>query len=257
VSFAHTPAVYARTFGTYKYIPGTTDGSTFTIAGVRPGRYFVSAQDADEGDAQIVDVTAGQTATVTLTSHGQGAVDGTVVDFRTHQPVPGIGCHAIMSIGGEQGVTNWDPITSARSDDAGRITLDPAPAGSISLDCQQLTGTPRSNPSADVTVARGARASVQLLSVAMTQDIMTSIGIEFDLRTTPPRIASIHAGSSAARAGLAVGDIVTEVNGTSTRGLNGAGVQALIGNTTTGSDVRVTVLRGATPMTVTAKAEVN
>lgn len=257
VSFAHTPAVYARTFGTYKYIPGTADGSTFTIAGVRPGRYFVSAQDADEGEAQIVDVKGGQTANVTLTSHGQGAVDATVVDFRTHQAVPGIGCHAIMSIGGEQGVTNWDPITSARSDDAGHLTIDPAPAGNISLDCQQLSGTPRSNPSADVTVSRGARASVQLLSVAQTQDIITSIGVEFDLRTTPPRIAGIRTGSSAARAGLAVGDLITDVNGTSTRGLNGAGVQVLIGNTPAGSNVRVTVLRGATPLTVTAKAEVN
>lgn len=257
VSFAHTPAVYARTFGTYKYIPGTTEGSTFTIAGVRPGRYFVSAQDADEGDAQIVNVTAGQTANVTLTSHGQGAVDATVVDFRTHQPVPGIGCHAIISISGEQGVTNWDPVTSSRSDDAGRLTIDPAPAGSISLDCQQLTGTPRSNPSADVTVSRGARTSVQLLSVAQTQDITTSIGIEFDLRTTPPRIANVHAGSSAARAGLAVGDLITGVNGTSTRGLNGGGVQVLIGNTPAGSDVRVTVLRGGAQLTVTARAEVN
>jgi len=36
-----------------------------------------------------------------------------------------------------------------------------------------------------------------------------------------------------------------------------AGVQVLIGNTPAGSDVRVTVLRGATPVSVTAKAEVN
>jgi C-terminal processing protease CtpA/Prc len=51
---------------------------------------------------------------------------------------------------------------------------------------------------------------------------------------------------------MAVGDLVTQVNGVAVRGLNGLGVQQLIARVPAGEQVRVTVSRGSTTMTFVA-----
>jgi hypothetical protein len=253
VGFTQAPGVTAVPVGTFKLHPGVVEGARFRIPGLRPGKYLVNAQTSNGGDAQAVDVRAGVTTRVVLTSHGQGAIDGTVLDFRTRAPIPNATCHVAMSVGGDMAFSGWDPAASPRSDAAGHVRLAPAPAGAVTVSC--MMPVRRSMPAADATLVAGGTASVQLLSVELTQENPGSIGIEFDWRTTPPRIARVKPGSSAAKVGLLVGDLVTEVNGTSVQGLNGSGVQRLIECSAVGDDVRVAVMRGGVAKAFTAKMQ--
>lgn len=253
VDFKQPPVIHARPIGPFAVTAGTVDGAAFHVLGLRPGRYLVNAQGAYEGDGTIVDVRAGQATHVTLTSHGRGVVEATVLDFRTRAPVANAACHVVMVSGDELGLTSWDPGAAPRSDERGRVTIDPAPAGDVGVEC--VMPAPRwSRPSAAVALSPGGHATVQLLSAELTTENPSSIGIEFDWRVITPRIAAVTGGGPAARAGLLAGDVVIAVDGASVAGLDGAGVQVLIESRPAGDDVRITVLRGAATKTVTVTA---
>jgi hypothetical protein len=188
-----------------------------------------------------------------MTSRGQAVIEGTVIDFRTRQPIPNVTCHAMTSVDGEPVFANWDLIDGAKSDASGRIKIDPAPAGNVTVTCR-MVGFRSSPPSADVTVPRGGHAVVQLISVEATSEIPSTIGIEFDWNVTAPRISAVLQNSPATKAGIAVGDLVTQVNGVAVQGLNGAGVQRLVESVPVGGDVQMTILRGAETKTLSARA---
>lgn len=243
VGFTQPPVVYARPLdGTMSLTSGNVDGQTFRMTGLRAGRYLVNAQTTFEGDAQTIELRSGEAKKLTLSSRGRGAIDGTVLDFRTRAPLANAICHAVMAVDGEQTFTNWDPSTAPRSNAQGKVVLDPAPAGEIDVNCEMPSGR-FSRPSVALTLAPNSRASIELLVVEMTQENPSSIGIGFDWRVTPPRIRGIEPNSPAAKAGFAVGDLVTAVNGISVKGLNGAGVGHLIASVPIGDEVRIEVLR--------------
>jgi protocatechuate 3,4-dioxygenase beta subunit len=253
VGFAKPPVVYALPKGPFKLFSGVVDGQTFRITGLRPGRYTVNAQTAIEGDIQQVDVKAGQPTNITLTSHGQGAIEGTVLDFRTKKTLGGATCRVVMALDGDQGMTNWDMATAPKADANGRIVIDPAPAGTVSVICQP-TGYKWSLATTDLTLAKGGRATPQLYAVELLQENPTSTGAVLDWRVTTPRIATIVPNSPAAAGGLLVGDLVTAVDGVSVAGLCGSAVSVLIGSTPANGDVKITVQRQAAAKTVTVKA---
>jgi hypothetical protein len=53
---------------------GLVSGSTFRVTGMRPGRYLVTAQTTQEGDARIIEVRPGRTTELALTARGRGIV---------------------------------------------------------------------------------------------------------------------------------------------------------------------------------------
>jgi S1-C subfamily serine protease len=150
-----------------------------------------------------------------------------------------------MNVDGLQAVTNMSIATGAISSAEGRVKLDPAPAGSVTVMCW-IPSARYSHPSVDVSVAAGARASVQLLAVELPIENPSTIGALHDWRVTPPRISGIVPNGPAAKAGMQVGDLVTHVNGVSVQGLNGNGTLRLIESVLAGNEVRVTVSRGGT-----------
>jgi len=154
-----------------------------------------------------------------------------------------------MSVDGQQGTTNVNPTGGAKSDAEGRVRLDPAPAGTVTVACR-IAAARYSHPSADVTVSAGARASVQLLAVEMPIENPSTIGALFDWRITAPRITGIVPNGPAAKAGMQIGDLITQVNGVSVQGLNGAGAMWLINSVPAGDEVRVTVARGGATKTL-------
>jgi S1-C subfamily serine protease len=95
-----------------------------------------------------------------------------------------------------------------------------------------------------VTLAQGGRASVELLTVALTQSNPSEIGAKLDLTSVVPRIVAVVPNSAAAKAGLAAGDVITAINGAPVQGLNAFGVWVLIVDTPVGQSVRITVQRG-------------
>ena len=99
-------------------------------------------------------------------------------------------------------------------------------------------------PSASVTLPPDSRGNAQLFTVTTSDSYPVTIGVGFDWRSAPPRLASIAAGGPAAQVGLQVGDLVTAVDGVPIAGLNGAGVSALIGEHAAGAPFEIAVMRG-------------
>jgi RNA polymerase sigma factor (sigma-70 family) len=256
VDFPSAPAVFATMLGTgaINVEASSVTQSAFRIGGLRPGRYVVSAQTRQEGEAQLVEVKSGVTSSLVLAARGRGTIEGTVLDFRTRAPIAGAACHAFASAGGVHGVTSWESRTAPRSDAQGRVLLDPAPAGPVTVSCV-MPATRRSAPSAELVLAPGGRAAVQLWSAELLADYPSTIGIGFDWRVAPPRIAEVRAGGPAARAGLLVGDLVLAVGGASMAGLNGEGVRHIIDGRAAGAEVDITVARGSQRKTFTVAAE--
>lgn len=124
-----------------------------------------------------------------------------------NQSLPGARCQSFLSIDGELGVTSWLLATAAVSDSNGRVSLDPAPAGSVDVSCI-MSSDRWSRPSAHVSLAPGAHSTVRLYSVAMATNSPGSVGLVFDGIDTSRRIAAVLSGCSAATAGFAVGDLV-------------------------------------------------
>ncbi len=242
VGFTHGPAVFARLLDAFDLVQAVPDGDTFKLTGLHPARYLVSAQTGGEGDAQIVDVKPGITANVVLTARGQGVIDATVVDFRSRAPLPNAMCRVLLNVDGAQSMTNWDIATVPRSDARGRVVIDPAPAGSITVRCE-FASFKWSHPAVDFTLAANERKAIQLQAVEQLQENPGEAGLEFDWQTTPARIYRVKPNSQAAKAGIVAGDLVTEVNGVSVIGLDGAGVDTLIHSVPIGEDVHL-VVRG-------------
>jgi RNA polymerase sigma-70 factor (ECF subfamily) len=254
VGFPATPNVYARPLGRGQdLLPATITGATFRITGLAPGRYIVSAQTPGGGDARTITLRSNETMKLGLTSRGAGALEGRVLEFESGKPIAGAICRATISADGEQGVSHWDLATDPRSDASGHVRLDPVPAGNLAVVCMMPSPywTP---PSAQVALVAGQRTAVELYSVAMPT-VPGSIGVEIDFRVIEPRIAGVRPGSAAARAGLSTGDWFVAVDGRSVERLNGIGVVGLIERRPVGSEVTVTVRRGAERRSLVVKVE--
>ena len=243
VGYEEPPSIYATNQNTQRMIPGQVDGAYFHLT-LPAGNYVVSAMNAREGDAQRVEVREGASTQVTMTSHGRAAIVGTVMDHLTHAPIPGFICHAVIAAQGQGGVTNWDPESAPKTDVTGAFSVDPSPAGDLLVGC---FGSWReySSASALITVARGGRASVSLAAVKRSSpDAPSEIGVSFDGSTPTPVIRTVKAGSPAALAGIAEGDLVFAVDGVPAGPLDGSGIEALIGNHAPGSSVTLMLVRG-------------
>ncbi|MDP3153588.1 MAG: sigma-70 family RNA polymerase sigma factor [Archangium sp.] len=249
VGYEAPPAIYARSIDTLRMIPGQVDGARFHLK-LPAGSYLVSAMNVAEGDVQRVEVREGAITKVTMTSHGKAVITGRVTDHLTHAPIPDLICQTVIAVEGQGGVTNWDLESAPKTDATGTFVADPSPAGDLFVGC---FGDWReySKASALITVAKGGRATVNLEAVKLiSPDAPGDIGVSFG-DTATPLIRAVKAGSPAARAGVAAGDVVVAVDGLPTAPLDASGVEALIGNHAPGSRVAMTLLRGTQRREVT------
>lgn len=246
VGYEEVPVVYARSVGQAKFQPAQVEGSTFRVQ-LAAGTYLVTAMNLHEGDAQRVEVREGEMTKVTMTSHGRGTIHGSVVEHTTRAPVPNLVCHTVVRAGTEAGITNWDQELSPRTGADGKFTVDPAPAGDVSVSCFGDWGT-MSSASAQVVVPRGGTLDVALEVVKRSTDTPGDIGADL---ADVLRILQLKPQGPAAKAGLLVGDVIVAVDGAPVAPLDGSGVEMLISNHVPGTKVTLGIMRGTQPMNVT------
>ncbi|MEJ7603227.1 MAG: sigma-70 family RNA polymerase sigma factor [Kofleriaceae bacterium] len=252
--FPTPPLVIASALDGPVAMPAQVDRTTFRITGLRRGRYLISAQTRFEGDARIVEIRPGITTKLALTARGRGAIEASVIDFRTRAPLADAYCQVVVAADGMIGQPVGDWLLAPRTDARGRVTIDPAPAGRVTIECR-VPSYRMSPASAELSLAPGGRAVIQLASVELLTNWPSTIGIELDARVTAPRIAHVSPDGPAASAGVLAGDLVTSVDGVLVTALNGAGVVNLIDSNPVGKQVTLVVARGTGAKTITVTTQ--
>lgn len=228
------------------------DGSTFSLTGLQPGTYRLEAWDDTanvEGDTATVVVRAGTTSHVTLRERGQGTISARIVDSVTHAPIAGLPCHVAAASDGNIGCCGWlfdtPPVLS---DLQGRLTM-PAPAGAARVFCMPSLeppfppDAPYSWASADVQVPTNGTGYAEIVAVPRTYP-RSYVGFYAANFLDPPQIVSLDPGSPAAASGLAIGDIITTIDGAPVAGLAPSAIMTLATNHRPGTLLNIGTLRG-------------
>ncbi|MET0551458.1 MAG: carboxypeptidase regulatory-like domain-containing protein [Vicinamibacteria bacterium] len=148
-------SVYANGAGRGGSAYATTDErGRFTLEGLEPGRYAVSARAADGRHAQVEDVDASQAAALRIVLERQptAVLTGRVVGL----PSEGDALMAMVQANGD-GSSGTAPVDGAR-----RFRMEDAPAGAVTVraEAMSMNGTQRSSRPLELTLAAGSETEV-------------------------------------------------------------------------------------------------
>ncbi|HUQ01679.1 MAG TPA: carboxypeptidase regulatory-like domain-containing protein [Kofleriaceae bacterium] len=203
--FARPPRIVARAMRSMRpdeSMNGEVTGTTFRVRGLSPGRYVVTAIAGRFAAAQsTVEVKAGQTARVTLTNQGSGAVKGTAMDAEG-KPARGARC----SLRDESDLDNGVTV-----DENGAFTIAPAPVGVSPVMCFKFEGTMSSGVAmANVELDKTATVAITM-SLREERKPQSTIGVTWVESPAGLRVGSLVDGGPAAKAGMKVRDLLIEI----------------------------------------------
>lgn len=247
VGFATPPQVRMRTLTPDLAIGGNpiVEGTHFWQTGLRPGKYAIEAFGGAEKAGASIEIKSGETTKVTLTSRGDGKVEGHLYEFGTKTPVPGFRCDANLSMGGEMGGPPSDESHSSFPDAQGHFAMA-APVGMVRVFCFLQNGGGYTVAGTDVEVTKGNPASAEVYAVKIKSTSPGDAGIKIRPVTLPLVIAAVAPSTSAAQQGLKVGDRVVSIDGVPVQGLLPFGAMTLIGNHKPGTTVAIGIDRAGT-----------
>ena len=229
------------------------DGS-YLLEHLAPGS-FTCAVSADSGTASgKVDVPAGP-ATLELQIVPWASLTGTVVSVMTGQPVPGVAAIALDGNDSNgRGMINAVMGNTPTSDATGRFTIDQVSAGTGTLMLMAKTGSMQPLATKQYTAMQGDRVDVGTIKVVPPRNgDPGTLGMATDIEDTDLSVTMVQPGGPAANAGIAVGDKITAIQGTSVTDLTPKVAQQVIssGTIAVGQTVQLTLARGST-ISVTA-----
>jgi hypothetical protein len=247
VGFATTPQVRMRTLTTDLAIGGNpiVEGTRFWQTGLRPGKYAIEAFGGAEKAGASIEIKSGETTKVTLTSRGDGKVEGHLYEFGTKTPLPGYRCDANLSMGGEMGGPPSDDSHSSFPDAQGHFAMA-APVGTVRVFCFPQAGGALTVAGGDVEVTKGHPATIDVYAVKVQSASPGNAGIRIRPVTLPLVLVSVEPNTAAAQQGLKPGDRVVTIDGVSVQGLLPAGAMTLIGNHKPGTTVTIGIDRAGT-----------
>ena len=248
--FTREPRVHARTLTSNLNLDNnaTLEGDRFSITGLAPGKYVVEALAGEESAGQSVEVKSGAITRVKLESKGRGTVEGTLTDFTSKAPLAGFSCVAALSMGGTSGDWKPAPATPQNTTDAKGMFKIPAPIGKARVMCFPSDGN-YSVAGGDVDVSANAGGRIDLKAVH-TEPPPSDPGFRIRGLTLPLVIAAVDATGPAKAGGLAVGDKVVTIDGTSVAGLLPGGAMMLAWNKRPGTTLVMGIERAGAPMTI-------
>ncbi len=204
--FSTTPDVTAVRGHTGELHRAALSGDSFAIDDLPSGRYLVRAITPAERHTETIDVRAGQTTTVTLSTRNFGSISGLVLDG-TRPPASELRCWATRA-------NDLDPqtqLTLVRTDARGGFRLDGVAAGPTVVTCRNDDTT----AVAEVVVVAGQVVNARL-DVRGRSDLAAPrgrAGLKLADQLDHVRVVGVEPNGPAARAGVAVGDVLVSVDG--------------------------------------------
>lgn len=194
-------------------------GGHYACDGLAPGHYVVSADIRDRYAQLEVDLAEGEHKRgVDVRVQSLTTIVGRMVDARTHAPIAGLAVH-MMEPGGDvlvpaDGPSGTDGRFTIRNQTPGRWMIYGASSGDAPPLCAELR---------EVTGEQFDAGDLPVVSERPEREY--SLGFELsylegqrDPRAWRATVLSVEPGSSAAKAGLRAGDVITAVNGNDVTG---------------------------------------
>jgi hypothetical protein len=211
------------------------DGNRFTIEGLVPGEYVVTALTSTVPIVAVVaHVGEGTIEPVTLRAQPSRTITGRVTRFPDGAPIVGIRCAAATATGGvlPPGISGPN-LHTALTDANGAFSLDLAPVDDALVLCFQARGT----SAGAALVDRRSTASVQVVAVPPRQP--GTFGLWFD-QTRLGTVVAGMTGDDPALEGIMPGDRIVEVDGRNVESLFMDAVYWLIAGRPYGKAVTLT-----------------
>jgi hypothetical protein len=195
-----------------RYQPVVT-GNTFRVRSLPSGNYVVTAREKVGVATVRVTIKPGASTTVTLAQRSFGTITGTLTDEATHKPIADAMCFAeVMDAddGDSAGDSaRYQNIARARTDASGAFRLERVIAGDNHVMCIDTS-------SKRVQVVAGQATHVDLVKRTSDEAPPSArrahLGFVLENQLSDVRVKSVEPNSPAARAGIAVGDIVVKVD---------------------------------------------
>ena len=243
VGFNSQPVIVAAPYSDgQEQIDLEIDGDHFRAHGVPADTYTLTAvTNGHEADHKSVTVGVGAVGTVILSSRGIANLTVHVIDFVTKQPIAGARCTTpLPGDGFHLGPVSGSPGDDQTTDATGTSHFQDISAGQIWMLCHststfglgQAVLAANANASADVYVVTPKSGGGEIGAISIASRAMASV--------LP----------NAAKAGLAVDDVIMAVDGASVTMVDGHNVSNLISTHAVGSQVSLTVQRGDATLTL-------
>jgi hypothetical protein len=243
VGFGPAPSVDATNSRDVARV-ATVDGTHFEVIGLHAGTYSITAQDDHGAGAQTVEVRAGATANVTLEAHGRGRIEIHDAAFGVGTPLAGIRCITSPRTSGMG--PWWNNDSFVVTDATGDASL-PAAAGPMRLTC--LGRGEYSRVQRDVLVPANGSVDADVESVPVKPGGSQDPGFTMLDDQVPPTVISLRS-DPALHSGLAVGDQIISIDGTSTLPFGNGGLAQLIANHAPRTTAILGVLRAGKALTI-------
>ncbi len=218
----------------------TITGDTFRVRDLPAGRYEVSVISKTGYDAATVTVTPDATAKVALRPRGQGTITGVVVNKTTREPLPDLRCMLYARTDRWSNERRLPAVTDAK----GAFRIERVIAGDTYVACDGKD----SFASGEVSVVAGQTARLDLEAFVSRSDApVLDLGLGIEVQLGEVMVKSLVPGGIAQRGGLAVGDVIIEVNDRTV----GEYTLMMLESNMTGTSLKFDIERADKPMTIT------
>lgn len=217
--------VEVSVMGSGGYFPAAVTGSTFSVRNVPAGDYRIMAISKNMNATASVTVSPGKTANVTLSKPTFGIVEGTVRDEKTRAAVPNLTCGVMARVAADE--PYYGESARATTDTSGGFRMERVRTGSNVIRCAGAGF--KATTTIDVRANQVAR--VELVARAAAEQPpreMRDAGMTLETKLDLVMVTSVKPGGAADRAGITVGDVVLEVDGTDIPGPDSESVLWLI-----------------------------
>ncbi len=213
-------------------------GTTFRARNLPVGKYRIVAQSPSGSDTADVTISPGTPTKVLLRARGFGTVVGTLLDEQTRAPVPSVDCGLdVLQLTRPAGVV---------TDDKGAFRFDRVPEGKVTVWCD--------GGSATVQVVAGQTARVDVVERARPR-VHAESGLVLEDQLSDVMVKALAANGPAQRAGIAVGDVVVEVDGSPVTGMRARMTLDWIEERPAGSTIKLAIERGDKRLTMSLTLE--